>query len=50
MPLPNFRKIFQLHRTEQEEKELANAAFFKFVAFAGLVVAFNLAKSALRGG
>ncbi len=38
---PNFRKIYTQFRTEDEERQLANAAVFKFcgfVAMAGVIL------------
>lgn len=39
MPVvPDFRQIYSYSRTPSEEKELKNAAVFKFLGFIGIVI------------
>lgn len=45
--LPDFRRIYQTFRTEEEERDISNSAFFKFCGFIASVVAFNIIRAKL---
>lgn len=44
MVVPNFRRIFASFRSELEEKQIANAAFFKFCLFVVVVVGMSVGR------
>lgn len=50
MLFPNFRRIFREFRSEEEERELTNAAFFKFCGFVTLVMGMLIGRTILLTG
>jgi hypothetical protein len=43
---PNFRKIFQDFRTPEDEKNISNAAVFKFITFVAIIVGMSVVRKA----